>query len=139
MIGNLSASRWLSGNCGIGLALLFPLACAAQIFGTGEQPPAQSKTNALVEKINANSLMVLTAGSGLTYGAFAADLATELNDGDEPRILPVQGHSAFENVRHVRYLRGIDMGFVQSNVLGYYRRNGLIPDISERITYLFKV
>jgi uncharacterized protein len=142
MLGNLSASRWLSSICGIGLSLLFPLACAAQLFA---QAPAQNKTSApdktsaLVDKINANTLMVLTAGSGLTYGAFAADLATVLNDGDEFRILPVQGHSAFQNVRDVRYLRGIDMGFVQSNVLGYYRRNGLIPDISDKIAYLFKV
>jgi len=121
------------------MALLLPLACAAQISDARGQTAAQSKTNALVDKINSNTLMVLTAGSGLTYGAFAADLATILNDGDEFRILPVQGHSAFQNVRDVRYLRGIDMGFVQSNVLGYYRRNGLIPDISDKISYLFKV
>jgi TRAP-type uncharacterized transport system substrate-binding protein len=139
MIENLSASRWLSGVCGIGLVLLFPLACAAQIFDARGPAPAQNKTSAIAEKINANTLMVLTAGSGLTYGAFAADLATVLNDGDEFRILPVQGHSAFQNVRDVRYLHGVDMGFVQSNVLGYYRRNGLIPDISDKIAYLFKV
>ena len=139
MIGNLSASRWLSGILGIGMALLLPLACAAQVPDARGQTAAQSKTNALVDKINSNTLMVLTAGSGLTYGAFAADLATVLNDGDEFRILPVQGHSAFQNVRDVRYLRGVDMGFVQSNVLGYYRRNGLIPDISDKISYLFKV
>jgi hypothetical protein len=139
MIGTLSASRWLSGILGIGIALLLPLACAAQIPDARGQTAAQSKTNALVDKINGNTLMVLTAGSGLTYGAFAADLATVLNDGDEFRILPVQGHSAFQNVRDVRFLRGIDMGFVQSNVLGYYRRNGLIPDISDKISYLFKV
>jgi uncharacterized protein len=139
MIGNLSASRWLSGILGIGMALLLPLACAAQVPDARGQTAAQSKTNALVDKINSNTLMVLTAGSGLTYGAFAADLATVLNDGDEFRILPVQGHSAFQNVRDVRFLRGIDMGFVQSNVLGYYRRNGLIPDISDKISYLFKV
>src|SRR5690242_16154808 len=100
MIGNLSAVRWLLSICGIALSLLFPLACAAQTSG---QLPAQGKTTALVDKINANTLMVLTAGSGLTYGAFAADLATVLNDGDEFRILPVQGHSAFQNVRDVRY------------------------------------
>jgi len=123
------------------MAVLLSLACASQI-ARAQQAPAvqqQSKSSPLVEKINANTVMVLTAGSGLTYGAFAADLATVLNDGDEFRILPVQGHSAFQNVRDVRYLRGIDMGFVQSNVLGYYRRNGLIPDISDKIAYLFKV
>jgi TRAP-type uncharacterized transport system substrate-binding protein len=31
------------------------------------------------------------------------------------------------------------MGFVQSNVLGHYRRKGLIPDLNDKITYLFKV
>jgi uncharacterized protein len=132
----------LSAICGIGMAVLLPLACASQIAhaqAPAVQQQQQSKTSALVEKINGNTLMVLTAGSGLTYGAFAADLATVLNDGDEFRILPVQGHSAFQNVRDVRYLRGIDLGFVQSNVLGYYRRNGLIPDISDKIAYLLKV
>jgi hypothetical protein len=94
--------------------------------------PAQARTSALVEKINANTLMVLTAGSGLTYGEMAADLATVLNDGDNFRILPVQGHSAFLNVRDVRYLRGVDMGFIQSNVLGHYRRKGLITDLQEK-------
>jgi len=47
--------------------------------------------------------------------------------------------AAFQNVRDVRYLRGVDMGFVQSNVLGYYPPHGLIPDISDKISYLFKV
>lgn len=103
------------------------------------QGQAQSRLNALVEKINANTLMVLTAGSGLTYGAFASDLATILNDGDDLRILPVQGHSAFQNVRDVRYLRGVDLGFVQSNILGHYRRHNMIPDLNDKIAYVFKV
>jgi uncharacterized protein len=121
---------------GIGVTLLCSLLVLASHVPDAR---AQGRTSALVEKINANTLMVLTAGSGLTYGAFAADLATVLNDGDEFRILPVQGHSAYQNVRDVRYLRGVDMGFIQSNVLGSYRRKGLIPDINEKIVYLFKV
>jgi uncharacterized protein len=121
---------------GIRLALLFTLlVCTGQIA----HAQAQGRTSALADKINANTLMVLTAGSGLTYGAFASDLATVLNDGDDFRILPVQGHSAFQNVRDVRYLRGVDLGFVQSNVLGHYRRNGLISDLNEKINYIFKV
>src|SRR5258708_1457509 len=123
---------------GIGTALLFsPLGLASQILDARAQAPA--RTSALVEKINANTLMVLTAGSGLTYGPMAADLATVLNDGDNFRILPVQGHSAFQNVRDVRYLRGVDMGFVQSNVLGHSRRKELISDLAEKIVYVLKI
>jgi uncharacterized protein len=123
---------------GIKMALLGALAvCASPIVDAHAQQPARSSP--MVEKINGNTIMMLTAGSGLTYGAFASDLATVLNDGDEMRILPVQGHSAFQNVRDVRYLRGIDLGFVQSNVLGHYRRHGLVPDVADKITYLLKV
>src|SRR5712671_2076619 len=112
----------------IGAALLLALVSASHI------PAARAQARpSIADKINANTVMVLTAGSGLTYGAFASDLATVLNDGDNMRILPVQGHSAFLNVR---YLRGIDMGFIQSNVLGHYRRKGLVPDLTEKIVYL---
>jgi TRAP-type uncharacterized transport system substrate-binding protein len=121
---------------GIGVALL----CSLTLFA-GHSPDAlaQTRTSALTDKINGNTLMMLTAGSGLTYGPMAADLATVLNDGDDFRILPVQGHSAYQNVRDVRYLHGIDVGFTQSNVLGHYRRKGLIPDVNDKIVYLFKI
>jgi len=136
MLNKLRATIHAISFYGAGIAILVSLAiCAGQIPAAR----AQTGTSALIEKINSNTLTVLTAGSGLTYGAFASDLATVLNDGDEFRVLPVQGHSAFQNVRDVRYLRGIDMGFIQSNVLGNYRRKGLIPDLKEKIVYVFKV
>src|SRR5882672_10655873 len=152
MTKTIRATRRSFTGGGIGATLMLsPVGLASQIpdaraegqartnASVDPRAPAQTRTSALVEKINANTLMVLTAGSGLTYGAMAADLATVLNDGDNMRILPVQGHSAFLNVRDVRYLRGIDMGFIQSNVLGHYRRKGLVPDLTEKIVYLFKI
>jgi TRAP-type uncharacterized transport system substrate-binding protein len=81
----------------------------------------------------------LTAGSGLTFGPLAADLATVLNDGDNMRLLPVQGYSAYQNVRDVRYLRGIDMGFTRTNILGHWRRSGEIADLNDKIVYILKV
>jgi uncharacterized protein len=129
---------------GIGMTMLGPLATLGdrilgdQIFDDPAQAQAAGRAG-FIDKINANTIMLLTAGSGLTYGAFAYDLATVLNDGDNFRILPVQGHSAYQNVRDVRYLRGIDLGFVQTNILGYYRRSGEIPDVADKIVFLFKV
>src|SRR5262249_57142329 len=35
--------------------------------------------------------------------------------------------------------RGIYVGFTQPNVIGNYRRKGIIPDINEKIVYLFKI
>jgi TRAP transporter TAXI family solute receptor len=124
---------------GIGMTVASPLAMiGGQLLG-GAAQAQQARVSSLVDKINGNTLMLLTAGSGLTYGAFAYDLATVLNDGDNFRILPVSGHSAYENVRDIRYLRGIDMGFTQTNILGYWRRSGQIPDLADKIVFLFKV
>jgi len=70
--------------------------------------------------------MVLTAGSGLTYGAFAPTLRPSSMTETSFRNSAGARHSAFQNVRDVRYLRGVDMGFVQSNVLATIA-HGLIP------------
>ena len=130
----VASSVWVVSSVRVTLICLLTI-CAWHISDAF----AQTRVSPLVEKINSNTIMMLTAGSGLTYGAMASDLATVLNDGDDFRILPVQGHSAYQNVRDVRYLRGIDIGFTQSNVLGHYKRKGLIPDLAEKITYLFKI
>jgi uncharacterized protein len=113
-------------------------ALGGPVFGATNQAPPQNRGPS-VDQINANTLMILTAGSGLTYGPLAADLATVLNDGDNLRILPVQGYSAYQNVRDVRYLRGIDMGFTRTNILGHWRRSGEIADLNDKIVYIVKV
>lgn len=119
---------------GIGIGMAGPL--GIPLLGSAAQAQV---VRGQVDKINANTLMILTTGSGLTFGPMAADIATVLNDGDNLRVLPVQGHSAYQNVRDVRYLRGIDMGFTRSNILGHWRRSGEIPDIADKIVYILKV
>ena len=122
---------------GIGVTLAGPL--GIPLLWSTAYAQAQTATRISVDKINANTLMLLTTGSGLTFGPMAADIATVLNDGDNLRILPVQGHSAYQNVRDVRYLRGIDMGFTRSNIIGHWRRSGEIPDVNDKIVYILKV
>lgn len=122
---------------GIGVTLAGPL--GIPLLGSSGYAQAQSPARVSIDKINANTLTLLTTGSGLTFGPMAADIATVLNDGDNLRILPVQGHSAYQNVRDVRYLRGIDMGFTRSNILGHWRRGGEIPDLNDKIVYILKV
>jgi uncharacterized protein len=122
---------------GIGMTMAAPMALLGDaLLGTAAQ--AQNRAS-LADKINANTVMILTAGSGLTYARLAADLATVLNDGDNLRILPVQGHSAYQNVRDVRYLHGVDMGFTRTNILGHWRKSGEIPDLVDKIAYIVKV
>src|SRR5258705_2789132 len=89
--------------------------------------------------MTADSITVVTGSPSLAYAVFGYDLAAVLNDGDELRILPVISQGAFQNVRDVRYLYGVDLGFAQSNILGHYRRTGEIADVADKIVYIAKI
>jgi TRAP transporter TAXI family solute receptor len=94
---------------------------------------------AITERMNANTLTVVTGPPNFVFSAFADDLATVLNDGDELKLLPVATKGGFENVRDVRFLRGIDLGFTITNVLGHFRRTGEIGDLSDKIVYISRI
>src|SRR5260370_24457318 len=48
-------------------------------------------------------------------------LAAALNDSDRLRILPIGGIGGPQNIRDVRYLKGIDIGLTQLSVLNNFR------------------
>jgi uncharacterized protein len=106
---------------------------------TAQVPAPGQMRSQPADDINANTAMILTTGSGLTYQPLAADLATVLNDGDNLRVLPVQGYSAYQNVRDLCYLRGIDLAFTRTNILNRWRQRGEIPDLDQKVVYILKV
>jgi uncharacterized protein len=99
----------------------------------------QQGNPAIIERMNANTITVVTGSPSLAYFTFANDLAAVLNDGDELRILPIVSQGAFQNVRDVRYLHGVDLGFAQTNILGYYRRTGEIGNVVDKLVYVAKI
>jgi TRAP transporter TAXI family solute receptor len=130
-----------------------PMLCALALLATpslSERSNAQQQqqqqqqqqdrsARGVAERMNANTLTVVTGSPSLAYAVFGYDLAAVLNDGDELRILPVISQGAFQNVRDVRYLYGVDIGFAQTNILGHYRRTGEIADIGDKIVYIAKI
>ena len=94
---------------------------------------------AITERMNANTLTLVTGNPNLIFTAYGTDLAAVLNDGDELRIMPVISQGAVQNVRDVRFLRGIDLGFTISNILGHYRRTGELGDLEDKLVYIMKI
>jgi uncharacterized protein len=94
---------------------------------------------AITDRMNANTLTLVTGNPNLIFTAYGTDLAAVLNDGDELRILPVMSQGAVQNVRDVRFLRGIDLGFTVSNILGHYRRTGELGDLEDKLVYIMKI
>ena len=101
---------------------------------------AQYSPNQLRDELNANTSAIITGTPSGTYLQIAYDMSAVLDDGNKLRILPVLGKGSAQNVKDILHLRGIDMGIVQSDVMGYFRQNGeLGRDIANRLVYVTKL
>src|ERR1700760_808980 len=94
------------------------------------------------EQPNENTIGLISGSpnSDDTYLQIAYDLADVLNDGDNLRILPIVGIGGPRNIRDVRYLRGVDIGLTQTNILNNFRRsNERMGQQDNKIAYITKL
>src|SRR5215470_10511676 len=101
--------------------------------------PEKQSFGALSERTNANTVTVV---SGSPEGAslwIAHDLSAVLDDGEEFRVLPLIGKGGGQNIKDVRFLKGVDLGITQSNLLPYFRKTNEIGTIDDKIVYIAKL
>ena len=90
-------------------------------------------------RANVGTVGIISGGVDGTYIRIASDLATVLDDGNRLRVIPVVGKGSVQNIADILYLRGIDIGIVQSDVLAYAQRNRLHPGMAQSIQYITKL
>ena len=59
---------------------------------------------------NENTVSIVSGNLNATYLAIAYDMSAVLDDGERLRILPVVGKGGGQNIRDVRFLKGVDLG-----------------------------
>ncbi len=118
------------------LASVHDIAYAVERTPKPSEPPAEI---ALGERMNANTITVITGTPGGTYFRAGADLAFALDDGDRMRILPILGKGAGENAYDLRFLKGVDLGFVRTDTLEQLRQDKRLKNIEQRIQYIAKL
>jgi hypothetical protein len=94
------------------------------------------------EQVNENTVGIVSGSPSAddTYLQIANDLATVLNDSDRLRILPIVGVGGYQNIRDVRYLKGVDIGLTQLSVLNSYRNfNQLMGQNEDKIVFITKL
>jgi uncharacterized protein len=107
---------------------------------TGLLPiPDKANYGGLGERLNANTVAIVSGNPNATYLTVAYDLATVLDDGENFRILPVVGKGGGQNVRDVRFLKGVDLGITQSIILNQFRQSNEIGNIDDKIVYVTKL
>lgn len=109
-------------------------AAPAPAPGPGAMPNAMTATRA-----NSGTVGVVSGGVDGTYIRIAADLAAVLDDGDRLRVLPVIGKGSVQNLSDIIFLRGIDIGIVQSDALAYVRSENMFPGIANTLKYIAKL
>ena len=130
----------------IALAFGLCLVAATALAGPrakGEAELVQAKSSpedAYRGRLNENVVTIMAGRPGGTELAIAADIAAVLDDGDALRILPMVGKGAAQNVKDVMFLRGVDMGLTQANVLRHFAKSGeLGSNFVNQITYVAKL
>lgn len=98
---------------------------------------------ALTERLNQNTVTVVSGNPNGSYLYLAYDMSAVLDDGgdlDTLRVLPIIGKGGYQNVKDVLHLRGVDLGITQSNIMSYLKRTGeLGANIDQRLSYIAKL
>jgi TRAP transporter TAXI family solute receptor len=89
--------------------------------------------------VNHATVGIISGGVAGTYVRIAADLADAFDQGYDLRVLPVIGKGSVRNIEDLLLLRGIDIAIVQSDVLDFYKRTDLYPEIDQKIAYITKL
>jgi TRAP transporter TAXI family solute receptor len=100
-------------------------------YGTGTRQTA--------DRLNANTVTIMTGTIAGTYVQFGADLASALDDGDNLRVLPIVGRGSVQGVADILFLKGVDLGIVRSDTLEYLEKKGYANNIKRQFAYITKL
>ncbi len=132
--------RWYAYALTAGLAMgLLPGASPAQ---DPKRPPLSKSPaqQALSERLNQNTVTVISGNPNGTYLFFAYDMSAVLDSGDDLRVLPVVGKGAFQNVKDILHLKGVDLGITQSDIMSFLKKTPEFgANIDDRMHYIAKL
>src|SRR5215470_5618893 len=86
-------------------------------------PQADAIRENFRSRMNENVVTIMAGSPTGTDLAIVQDIAEVVN-GDGLRVVPMVGQGPAQNVKDVLFLRGVDMGVTQANILKYFARTG---------------
>ncbi|MGE0627227.1 MAG: TAXI family TRAP transporter solute-binding subunit [Hyphomicrobiaceae bacterium] len=101
------------------------------------QAPPYRGHRVLTEKVNENTVTIVSGNPNGTLLYLAYDLSAVLDKEGDLRVLPIVGKGAYQNVVDVLHLKGVDLGITQSNIIRHLVRTGeLGGGIERRLAYI---
>ncbi|MFH5923356.1 TAXI family TRAP transporter solute-binding subunit [Roseomonas xinghualingensis] len=142
MNGNLATRRGLLLAGALALPALRSAQAQAQFQPQGEwqgRPSSRNPAAAMTARANAGTVGVISGGVDGTYVRIAADLSAVLDDGERLRVLPIIGRGSVQNISDIMFVRGVDIGIVQSDALAFVRGRRMFPGVGQMIQYIAKL
>jgi TRAP transporter TAXI family solute receptor len=97
---------------------------------------ASSGEGEAVAKVNKWTLGLATGLPEGTYLRVGGEIARNLNDKDELRVIPMVTPGAVDNIRDLLYLKGVDIALTNADVLEHFKTVEKIPNIEKRVHYI---
>jgi TRAP-type uncharacterized transport system substrate-binding protein len=89
--------------------------------------------------INRGVVELETSGAAGISVRIAEDLANLIDDGTTRRVVPVVGKGLLQSLTDLKYLRGIDMAILQTDVLYYAKDQRVLPGLESSLTYITRL
>jgi len=90
----------------------------------------------IIERANAWTIGMAAGLPEGTFLPFAAEIARNLNQGNDLRILPMVTPGATDNVRDLLYLRGVDIAITHTDVFDHFRTVEKISNIERHVNFV---
>lgn len=105
-------------------------------LGKGPISAASVGETELINRANAWTIGLAAGLPEGTFLPFAAEIARNLNDGIEMRVLPIVTPGATDNVRDLLYLRGVDIAITHTDVFDHFKTVEKIAGVERRINFV---
>ena len=96
-------------------------------------------TKETADRLNANTVTLMSGTIGGTYVQIGADLESVVDDGENLRVLSIIGRGSVQSVADILFLKGVDLGIVRADTLDYLERRGYATNIKKQFTYVTKL
>jgi uncharacterized protein len=120
-----------------------PSVSMAQEVAAAKQATPPTRYEEKKRESNGGTVSIIGSQASTPYTRFAEDIQNIL---DEPennglRILPILGRGGGQNFMDILFVKGVDMGFVEQDVITYFKKKDpkLFASVENRVQFIFKV
>lgn len=101
-----------------------------------QTPLSEGAARALYRaELNDNTITIMTGADATVV----EDIAAVLDDGTDMRVVPMIGNGPAQSLKDAMFMRGVDMGVTQANILKHYAKTGELGPLSSQINYVAKL